>query len=178
MDFLYNGGDRVVMMLIINYALFLVLFGLALTAIVRYRKLKQKYDAFMQGSDGKSMDKLVEEYLYKVNELKKRSKDFENKLNYIERNIMQCMQKVGIVKYNAFDNMGGELSFSLALLDSHDGGMVLSGIYTRDGSSVYIKQVNNGQSKHALSAEEIQAIDIAKKSFGERLYTEGGSLGQ
>ena len=83
---------------------------------------------------------------------------------------MQCVQKVVVVRYNAFDNVGSDLSFTIALLDSSDNGVVINGVYARDSSSTYAKPIVSGKSKYVLSAEEMQALDIAKKTNGERVY--------
>ena len=67
-------------------------------------------------------------------------------------------QKIGIVRYNAFKDTGSDLSFSLAILDAHNNGVVLNGIYARDSSNIYAKPIENGQSKYILSNEEKEAI--------------------
>ncbi len=73
-----------------------------------------------------------------------------------------CLSKVGIVRFNAFDDVGGEQSFALALLDSRDNGVVISGLYGREDSRIYAKSISNGESERNLSTEEKRALDIAK----------------
>jgi len=125
----------------------------------------------MNGLSDRNMEELLETCLGSVNSVSAKNRDIELKMNEIERTILQCVQKVGIVRFNAFDNVGSDLSFSIALLDNNDSGVVLSGIYARDSSSTYAKPVSYGKSKYSLSAEEIQAIDIARKTNIERNYT-------
>lgn len=72
--------------------------------------------------------------------------------------------KTGMVRYNAFRDTGSDLSFSLALLNEHNDGVVLNGIYARDMSNIYAKPIEGGKSKYALSDEEKQAIEIAMKN--------------
>ena len=72
-----------------------------------------------------------------------------------------CTKKIGIVRYNAFKDTGRDLSFSLAILDAHNNGVVLNGIYARDCSNIYAKPVENGESKYVLSNEEKEAINKA-----------------
>jgi len=81
----------------------------------------------------------------------------------LERDLQRCIQKVGVVRYNAFDDVGSDLSFSIALLDDNDNGVVISGIYSRESSTTYAKKIVNGTSKNPLSAEELQAISESKK---------------
>jgi hypothetical protein len=125
----------------------------------------------MNGLSDRNMEELLETCLANINSVSTKNKDIEVKINSIERNLFQCIQKVGIIRFNAFDNVGSDLSFAIALLDNNDSGIVLSGIYARDSSSTYAKPILSGKSKHSLSAEEIQAIDIAKKTNIERNYT-------
>ena len=124
----------------------------------------------MNGFGENNIEELLETCIDKVNQVSIKNKEIESDINNIERNLIQCVQKVGIVRYNAFDNVGSDLSFSIAMLDNNDDGVILSGIYSRDSSSSYAKPVVGGKSRYTLSAEEVQALDIAKKIFRERLY--------
>ena len=92
----------------------------------------------------------------------------ENKIikaNYLnlEQQLNQCIQNVGIVRYNAFDDVGSELSFAIALLDNENNGFVINSIYGRTSSNVYAKSIENGTSRYALSDEEIKAVNRAKE---------------
>ncbi len=154
-------------------ACFLFIFILLLVSIGNARKLKRlksKYYRFMNGFGENNIEELLETCIDKVNQVSIKNKEIESDINNIERNLIQCVQKVGIVRYNAFDNVGSDLSFSIAMLDNNDDGVILSGIYSRDSSSSYAKPVVGGKSRYTLSAEEVQALDIAKKIFRERLY--------
>jgi hypothetical protein len=162
---------------------FLVLFGLCFFLIIilffmhmstskKLKKLKVKYNRFMNGLSDRNMEELLETCLDNLNSVKSKNREIELKMNEIDRQLFQCVQKVGVVRFNAFDNVGSDLSFSIALLDNNDSGVVISGIYARDSSSTYAKPVSQAKSKYTLSAEEIQAIDIAKKTNVERNYKE------
>ncbi len=162
---------------------YLVLFGflflLVLITLVslsntnkKLKKLRLKYNKFMNGLSDRNIEELVNNCIDDVNKVKQKNSDIELKINNIDRLLIQCVQKVGIVRFNAFDNVGSDLSFSIALMDNNDTGVVISGIYARDSSSTYAKPVSKGKSNYPLSAEEIQAIDIAKKSNIERNYKE------
>ena len=78
------------------------------------------------------------------------------------------MQKVGLIRYNAYGDTGSDLSFTMALLDADDNGVVVNGLYSRDSSSIFAKPLAKGETKYNLSAEEIQAIDIARTSSNSR----------
>ena len=156
---------------IVSFIFLLVNCILLISNIKKTNKLKTKYGRFMNGLSDRNMEELLETCLANINNVSSKNKDIEVKINDIERNLIQCIQKVGIIRFNAFDNVGSDLSFAIALLDNNDSGIVISGIYARDSSSTYAKPILSGKSKYSLSAEEIQAIDIAKKTNIERNYT-------
>ncbi|MCR4436519.1 MAG: DUF4446 family protein [Clostridiales bacterium] len=158
--------------MVLDSILILILLAINISNRSKLNKLKSKYNRFMSGLSDRNMEELLDYCISCVNEVNNKNKEIENHINYIERNLMQCIQKVGIVRFNAFDNVGSDLSFSVALLDSNDNGFVISGIYARDSSSTYSKPIVGGKSRYPLSGEEIQAIEQAKKNFRERLYTE------
>ena len=82
----------------------------------------------------------------------------------LDEDLTKCIQKVGIVRYNAFKDTGSDLSFALALLDEKNNGVVLNGIYSREMSNIYAKPVENGKSNYTVSEEETQAIQKAISS--------------
>lgn len=137
---------------------------------VKIRKLNKKYNEFMSGADYGNIEELLKKCLSETKDIKEKYSETELKINNLQRDIIQCVQKVGIVRYNAFDNVGSDLSFCVALLDNNNNGIVLSGIYSRDNSMNYAKPVIDGKSKYALSAEEIQAVDIAIKNSRDISY--------
>ena len=148
----------------INFFLIILLIILNIINLSKIKKLKRKYIRFMNGSDNLSIEELLEKCIEKVNKVSIKNREIENHINKVERNLLSCVQKVGIVRFNAFDDVGSDLSFSVALLDSNDNGVVLSSLYSRESSSIYAKPLENAKSKYSLSAEEIKAIDIAQKS--------------
>lgn len=90
----------------------------------------------------------------------KLSKDLEN----LKKESKFSIQKVGIVRFNPFSEVGSDQSFSIALLDANNNGVVITSLYTREGNRVYGKSIINGQSQYSLSGEEKQAIDKAIKT--------------
>ena len=81
-----------------------------------------------------------------------------------EKDLTKCIQKIGIVRYSAFKDTGSDLSFTLALLDEHNDGVVLNGIYSREMSNIYAKPVKAGKSTYTMSEEEKQAVQKAMNS--------------
>jgi len=162
----------------INFLLILILLIMTLSNRSKVKKLKARYEHFMRGLSDRNIEQLIDECIEKVNNVNEKNRDIEFQINRIERNLIHCVQKIGVVRFNAFDNVGSDLSFSVALLDCNDNGIVLSGLYSRDSSATFAKPVVNGNSTYPLSAEEIQAIDIARKTYREYPYMKDASQRQ
>ncbi len=130
----------------------------------RTSKTMKKYKKMMRGMENKNLEFLLESHLDIVEKVNLRVNDLDKDVKEIAENLTNCVQKVGIVRYNPFDQMGGDQSFSLAMLDESGNGVVLSGLYSREGSAVFAKPILNNKSRYPLSEEEIKAIDIAQNS--------------
>lgn len=135
--------------------------------LVKLSKLNKKYKNFMQKlGNGKNLEEDLETYMYRVDKVEKQNGDILNQIKNLENDLTKCIQKVGMVRYNAFQDTGSDLSFTLALLDENNDGVVLNGIYSREMSNIYAKPVEKGKSNYTLSEEESQAIQKAINSEG------------
>lgn len=144
----------------------LLLIGFILI-LVKFSKLNKKYKNFMQKlGNGKNLEEDLETYMYRVDKVEKQNTDISNQIKNLEDDLTKCIQKVGMVRYNAFKDTGSDLSFTLALLDENNDGVVLNGIYSREMSNIYAKPVEKGKSTYTLSEEEAQAIQKAINSEG------------
>ena len=130
---------------------------------IKIKKIQKKYQAFMIKEDVDLEDLLIH-YAKKVNSVKEKQDEIKEKIDTLSNEMKYCTQKVGVVRYNAIEKVGADLSFAIAMLDAEDNGIVLNGIYSRDGSYVYSKPVQNGQSTYQLSDEEKEAIRLAKEN--------------
>lgn len=135
--------------------------------IVKLSKLNNKYKKFMiKLGNGKNIEEDLENYMYQVRKVEEQNAKIELSINNLGESMEKCIQKIGIVRYNAFRDTGSDLSFALALLDEKNNGVVLNGIYSREISNIYAKPVKNGVSKYTVSEEEQQAIQQAVESRG------------
>ncbi len=171
-EFFQSTTNIIIVSVAFNFFLVLILFIVNAANASKIKKLKAKYNKFMSGISDRNLEELINSCIENSNEVIGKNREIEKHINDIERTLMQCLQKIGIIRYNAFENMGSDLCFAIALLDSNDNGVVINGIYSRESSSTYAKPIIGGKSKYPLSAEEIQAVEIAKKSYRERVYTE------
>ncbi len=103
----------------------------------------------------------LKEILSQFKDLKENFEKISKELRNLKRDSRFSIQKFGIVRFNPFKEMGGNQSFSVALLDGNDNGVVITALYTREGNRVYGKPIKNGQSEYLLSAEEKEAISRA-----------------
>jgi hypothetical protein len=138
-----------------------VLMILYTIAQIRISKIKEKYNLLVRGVKGVNIEQLLIKTGEDINSVHIDIDNIQNSLDKIETKLSFAIQKVGFVRYNAFGNMGSDLSFSIALLDSFQNGFVLTSIYGRDYTTSYAKPLKFGKSVYPLSVEEMQAIDRA-----------------
>ncbi len=140
----------------------IVLFVLYIINIIKLSKLKRNYSTFMKKiGNGNNIQESLEEYMNQVKNVQKENIEIKNYCKQLNETIATCIQKVGLVRYSAFKDTGSDLSFTLALLNEENTGVVLNGIYSREMSNIYSKPVEKGISTYTLSEEEQQAINKA-----------------
>lgn len=126
-------------------------------------KEKKKYKKFMSGKNAKSLEAEIAN-LFEDNQLIKTSVEKNQKdIRRLYRRMESTFQKIGVVKYDAFQQMGGKLSFSLALLDENNNGFLLNSVHSADGCYSYTKEIKGGSCELSLGEEEAQALAIAMK---------------
>lgn len=142
-------------------ALILVLFILVIILLVKIIKVNKRLARFMKGKDAQSLEKEIVG-LYEDNKFLKNMVDSNKKdIRQLSRQLSRAFQKSGLVKYDAYQQMGGLLSFSLALLDEHDNGLIINSVHSTEGCYTYTKEVRHGECSIELSNEEKVALDQA-----------------
>lgn len=151
--------------IIIGLAAFcLILLILIIVNMVQTNKLKKKYRAFMVGKNAKSLEDTLITRLDQVDKLISANAANERNIKKLFDGMKFTFQKVGLVKYDAFNEMGGKLSFSLALLNQSDDGFVMNAVHSREGCYTYVKEIVAGNSIIVLADEEQEALNMAKKA--------------
>ena len=151
--------------MLILLALVVILIIAFLITAIKLSKLGKNYRRFMKKlGDGKNIQEDLETFMYRVEKVEKNNLEIAEYCKNLDKDLEECIQKIGIVRYNAFKDTGSDLSFALAMLDSKNNGVVLNGIYSREMSNIYAKPVENGASKYTLSEEEKEAIEKAVNS--------------
>ena len=160
---LENIDIGILIVALVEIILFLII--LNIVNIHSISKLKKKYDKFMLGKNAESLENeitdLFEDNKFIKNSIEKNKKD----IHALYRKFESSLQKVGIIKYDAFDQIGGKLSFCMALLDENNNGFILNSVYGAEGCYTYTKEIKNGNCETSLGQEEEKALSIAM--YGE-----------
>ena len=141
-------------LLILQVALLVVL----LLVYDKYKHLEKVFNTFMKGKNGKSLEESIFERFDKIDEVVDQVEENREEIAELYNKMKTHYQKVGIVKYDAFDDVGGKMSFALAMLDKENTGFILNAIHSRDNCFLYLKEIVKGESYIMLSAEEIDAL--------------------
>ena len=144
-------------------ALVLILFIMIFVNIVQMKKLKKNYKIFMSGNSAKNLEETLIKRLDQIDSLIEANETNERNIQLIFKNMKFTYQKMGLIKYDAFHEMGGKMSFSLAMLDERDNGFIINAMHTREGCYTYIKEIVDGNSIIVLSEEEQEALNRAMK---------------
>jgi hypothetical protein len=148
------------------------IFILFLTAIVflttwnfylhlQFYKNRKKLKIFFAGKSASDLEGVLFEEIKRLKKSEDEIKNILKSLKGLEKKASLGIQKVGMIRFNPFKEVGSDQSFAIALVDFHDNGLVISGLYTREGTRVYAKPVEAGQSKYTLTKEEKEALKKA-----------------
>jgi hypothetical protein len=149
-----DPGIIIILLLI----LVLILLGNVVSSNMRLSRLERKYKMFMKGSDAKSLEKVFVRKFAQIDRLYEAKEDHEQDINSIKKNFSTIFSKYGVEKYDAFDDVGGKLSFALAFLDKDNSGIILNAVHSRDNCFLYLKEIVKGESYVMLSQEEVEAL--------------------
>lgn len=127
--------------------------------------LKKKLKMLLGGSKASDLEGVIFEQIKRLRQNEKEIKQLGKFAHYLEKMSLKSIQKVGVVRFNPFRETGSDQSFSIALLDPENNGLTISGLYTREGTRLYVKPMAKGESKYPLSNEEKQAIETAKSDW-------------
>ncbi len=140
---------------------------MCIVTIVKTGKMKRAYNRFMMGKDTESMEEMIYTRFREIDDLKAANSLNKKRIAKLDEQMLTTFQKVGIVKYDAFNEMGGKLSFSLCMLDERDNGYIINAMHSREGCYTYIKEVVAGKSYIELGEEERQALEKALAGQGD-----------
>lgn len=156
----FDPGILVILLLIAV----VILAVLLVMVLMRQSRMEANYRIFMGGKNAKTLEESFRKQFEEINVVKEQSDVFHTRLTYLEKNLSRSYSKCGVVKYDAFKEMSGQLSFAYALLNDSNTGFVVNSIHSREGSYSYIKEIIRGECPLPLSDEEEQAVRQAMES--------------
>ena len=162
LDILINTINELMPYLIIGMSIIIIL--LFIMVIVLFKavgKVETRYRRLMKGTSNNNLEEILLEKLSSIEEAKEVSEKALKECERLEIKMKDCIQKVAIMRYKAFENVGSDLSFSIAMLDDKNDGIILTGIYGRQESTTYAKPIDKGISRYDLSEEELCVLNEA-----------------
>lgn len=131
---------------------------------MKLSRMNKRYKNLMQGMEGANLEGLLHGHIAEVRELSDKVSRLSRQCDEINIISKSAVQRVGVVRFNAFDDTGSDLSFAIALLDGQNNGVVVSSLFGRNESRVYAKPIVKGDSSYLLTTEEKEALQKAQNS--------------
>ncbi len=147
--------DLWILLLIVSNLVFL---ALMLVVMRQWALLRKSVFILKKGADGKNMVELVANHIEEVKDNSRQVQDLSRKYDYVLDVLAGAVQRVAVIRFDAFEDMGGKLSYAVAMLDDERNGVIYTSIYGRNENRVYAKAVADGRSAHTLSREEEEAL--------------------
>ncbi len=140
----------------------IIALGISVAALLRLIKISKISKTFFEGKEAASLEDFIINQSKKINELGKQAEYIEEAVQDLREIQKDSIQKIGLVRYNPFADNGGNLSFSMALLDAKNNGVVVTSMHGREQNRIYAKPILDGKSEFTLTAEEEKAITSSK----------------
>ncbi len=155
------GGLDIGLIMIVLMVLTIISIAVLIVFIVKEEKLRKKYMIFMRGKEASSLEQDIIDLYNDNKELKERITQNRRDIKNLYKRETKDFQRVGLVKYDAYQQMGGNLSFALALLNEDNDGFVINSVHSTEGCYMYIKDIKSGACEIELGKEERAALDEA-----------------
>ena len=149
------------LVVVVLAALLLLLMILVVVLAARVGRATRGYRELVRGTDGGTLEAVLNAHIERVEAVTREMTELRRHYQELAQRTQGTLQHVGMVRYNPFEDTGSDQSFVIALLDDRRDGVVITGLHSRDGTRVFAKPVEGGASRHSLSPEESQAIQIA-----------------
>jgi len=143
--------------------LMIILLILFIVQAVKLKRLRRKYDLMMEGTGVKDLEDIIIEMKEHIYALREGQMEHSKQVNGIHQHMKKMKSNVGFLRYNPFQGNGSDLSFSLAIVNDEQDGIVLSALHSRENTYVYAKPVEQGDSKYPLSPEEMEVLNLAQR---------------
>ena len=153
--------------ILIGLTVLIIILLLIIISVLRsLNYLENKYRKLMRGANGKNIEDLLVNNLKNIEQSKQDTQYVKEMYKSVDQRLRECIRKVSVVRYRAFEDVGSDLSYSIAFLDENANGVIMTGIFGRNESTTYAKPIDKGISRYDLSLEEQQAL---KNSMGRSI---------
>ena len=149
-------------------AIIILLFIMVIVLFKSVGRVEDRYRKLMRGTNNKNLEEMLLERIDSIEDVHKVSEQALDECKRLEEKMQECIQKVAIMRYKAFEDVGSDLSFSIAMLDDKNDGVIVTGIYGRQESTTYAKPIDKGISRYDLSEEELYVLNEAINKYEEK----------
>ena len=139
----------------------LIMLGIMINQAMKLSYMKKRYRKMMAGVDGANLERMLMGPIDEVKKVVEKNEQIDAENRRIDALLQTAITRVGVVRFRAFDDMGSDLSYAVAMLDSHNNGVILSSIFGREDSRSYVKPIENGNSSYTMTEEEEKALNDA-----------------
>ena len=153
--------DNLAIILIAMTILLALLIILSIVTLVKLSSTKKRYKMLVNGATGEDLENLIADNIAQMNELVVKNNKIDEDYAAMRNLFEKSLQKIAVYRFSAFHDMGGDMSYAVAMLDHNNNGVIFSSIFGRQESCTYVKPVENGISKYPLSEEENKVLQEA-----------------
>ena len=153
--------DNLAIILIAMTILLVLLIILSIVTLVKLSRTKKRYKMLVNGATGEDLENIIADNIAQMNELVVKNNKIDEDYAAMRNLFEKSLQKIAVYRFSAFHDMGGDMSYAVAMLDHNNNGVIFSSIFGRQESCTYVKPVENGISKYPLSEEENKVLQEA-----------------
>jgi hypothetical protein len=154
-------GDNMPFLVVIMAVVILIMLCIMIKQAWNLGYMKKRYRKMMNGVDGDNLERLLMGHIDEVRHVVEENKRLDAENHRIDELLQMAVTRVGVVRFRAYEDMGSDLSYAVALLDAHNNGVVLSSLFGREDSRGYAKPIEDGKSTYPMTKEEEQALQEA-----------------
>ena len=158
MDFIVNNMSYLIGALGV---LMIIMYLLVINLYYNLNYMKKRYKKMMTGVDGANLERMMIGCIDSIKAINNENEKLWAETKEIKDLLQRAVTRMAIVRFRAFEDMGGDLSYAVVMLDSNNNGVIMSSIFAREDSRSYAKPIVNGQSTYALTKEEEEALQQA-----------------
>lgn len=153
--------DNLAIILIAITILLVLLIILSIVTLVKLSSTKKRYKMLVNGATGEDLENIIADNIAQMNELVVKNNKIDEDYAAMRNLFEKSLQKIAVYRFSAFHDMGGDMSYAVAMLDHNNNGVIFSSIFGRQESCTYVKPIESGISKYPLSEEENKVLQEA-----------------